>query len=133
MASNFTIRLEDVDRVFGVMVPLVDRVLSREYALSQEEAAEVEQALHIWFRGFVRRPGSPRITEQLRTHVVSMACQAAHVYWTGKLNGKSPTNDNVRRSLTLGPSSVAEEFDKAESGKAPEFDGGAGGEGGDRL
>jgi hypothetical protein len=50
----------------------------------------------------------------LKPHLIMMACQAAHVYWSGKLSGVTPVNEDVRRSLTLGPQQIAVELEKAD-------------------
>lgn len=119
MSSNATSGRGDTDLVFRRALPLIDRTLGREYGLASEEAADVERSLYVWFQAFVRRPGTPRSEGQLRPHLIMMACQAAHVYWSGRLSDAPPKNENVRRSLTLGPREVAIEIEKTDSGRSP--------------
>jgi len=41
-----------------------------------------------------------------------MACNAGHVYWSGKIAEDVPLDGNVQRSLTLGPQRIALELEK---------------------
>ena len=105
-----TDRREEIDRVFGRALSLIETALVSQYGLPAEEAKEVEQSLYEWFHGFARRPGSPRSSQGLQPHLLLMACQAGHVYWCGKMAEESPNNDSVKRALTLGPQQIAIEF-----------------------
>lgn len=115
MSVNATDRREEIDRVFGRALSLIETALVSQYGLPAEEAKEVEQSLYEWFHGFARRPGSPRSGEGLRPHLLLMACQAGHVYWCGKMAEVSPNDDSVKRALTLGPQQIAIEL--ATAGK----------------
>jgi len=119
--SSSTSRYEELDRVFSRALRLVDSALIKEYRLSPEEAAEVEQSLFVWFRGFGRRPGSPKSAEALRRHLLNMACQAGHVYWSGKLGSSLPHDEVLKRTLTLGPQQIAIEVEEQADwkGNAP--------------
>ncbi len=112
MPGNPTNRREEVDRIFGRVLPLIDSALLQHYGLSRSEASEVEDCLRDWFYGFVRRPGTPCTLDQLRPHLLSMACNAGHVYWSGKIAEDVPLDGNVQRSLTLGPQRIAVELEK---------------------
>ena len=112
MPGNPTNRREEVDRIFGRVLPLIDSALLQHYGLSRSEASEVEECLRDWFYGFVRRPGTPCTLTQLRPHLLSMACNAGHVYWSGKIAEDVPLDGNVQRSLTLGPQRIAVELEK---------------------
>lgn len=114
MSGNFTTWREEADQVFGRVLPLIDSALTHQYGLARDEATEVEGCLYEWFHGFVRRPGTPRTDETLRPHLIMMACQAAHVYRSGKLSERSPVSEDVRRSLALGPQQIAIELEKAD-------------------
>jgi hypothetical protein len=110
--SSQTSRYEELDRVFSRSLRLVDSALIKEYRLSPEEASEVEQSLFVWFRGFGRRPGSPKSAEALRRHLLNMACQAGHVYWSGKLGSSQPNDETLKRTLALGPQQIAIEIEE---------------------
>jgi hypothetical protein len=112
MFTNPTSRQEEIDRVFSRTLPLLESALVQEYRLTPQEAAEVQQSLLDWFRGFARRPGSPESAEALRRHLLSMTCQAGHVYWSGKLGTSSATDERLRRALTLGPQQIAIELEE---------------------
>ena len=99
------------------MLPLIDSALLQHYGLSRSEASEVEDCLRDWFYGFVRRPGTPCTLAQLRPHLLSMACNAGHVYWSGKIGEKVPLEGNVQRSLTLGPQRIAGELEKTQEAR----------------
>lgn len=111
MSGYPTNRREEIDRIFGHALPLIDSALSGQYRLSQEDAMEVEQSLYQWFHGFARRPGSPKSADGLRPHLLLMACQAGHVYWSGKVVEESPKDESVKRSLALGPQQIAIEVE----------------------
>ena len=49
----------------------------------------------------------------MRPHLILMTCQAGHVWWSGKPAESAPTDENVKRSLTLGPQQIAIELEKA--------------------
>jgi hypothetical protein len=107
--GNVTDRREEIDRVFGRALSLIETALVTQYGLPTEEAKGVEQSLYEWFHGFARRPGSPPSGESLRPHLLLMACQAGHVYWCGKMAEELPADD-VKRALTLGPQQIAIEL-----------------------
>ncbi len=111
MPGNLTNRRDEIDSIFGRVLPLIDSALVRHYRLCQDEAMEVEQSLYQWFHGFARRPGSPKSAEGLRPHLLLMACQAGHVYWSGKVVEESPRDESVKRSLALGPQEIAIEVE----------------------
>jgi hypothetical protein len=95
------------------VLPLIDSALTRHYGLARNEAVEIESCLYEWFHGFVRRPGSPKSEALLKPHLIMMTCQAAHVYWSGKVSNETPGDENVRRSLTLGPQQIAIELEQS--------------------
>lgn len=111
MSDNLTSRRDEIDSIFGRVLPLIDSALVRHYRLSQDKAMEVEQSLYEWFHGFARRPGSPKSADGLRPHLLLMACQAGHVYWSGKVVEESPKDESVKRSLVLGPQEIAIEVE----------------------
>ena len=112
MSSEPTGRYAEIDRVFARTLPLVQTALTQEYLLSAQEAAEIEQSLLEWFRGFSRRPGSPQSSQALRRHLLSMTCQAGHVYCSGRLGTSLPSSDErLQRALTLGPQQIAIEIE----------------------
>jgi hypothetical protein len=111
MPDNLTGRREEIDSIFCRVLPMIDSALVRHYRLSQDEAMGVEQSLYEWFHGFARRPGSPKSAEGLRPHLLLMACQAGHVYWTGKVVEESQRDESVKRSLVLGPQEIAIEVE----------------------
>jgi hypothetical protein len=111
MASNPTTRQEEIDRVFARSLPLLESALTQEYRLTPREAAEIQQSLLEWFRGFARRPGSPESADALRRHLLSMTCQAGHVYCSGKV-AASPNDERLQRALTLGPQQIAMEIEE---------------------
>lgn len=117
MASEPTNAYAEVDRVFARALPLLQNALTQEYRLSAQEAAEIEQSLLEWFRGFSRRPGSPQSTEALRRHLLSMACQAGHVYCSARV--AFPAYDpRLQRTLTLGPQQIAIEVEEQAEARA---------------
>src|SRR5215472_4886116 len=120
MSSEPRSRYDEIDRVFARSLPLVQSALLQEYRLSAQEAAEVEQSLLEWFRGFSRRPGSPPSAEALRRHLLSMTCQAGHVYCTGRL-GASALDQRLQRALTLGPQQIATEIEEQARAKGLDF------------
>lgn len=111
MSGHPTNRREEIDQIFGHALPWIDSALSAQYRLSQEDAMEVERCLYEWFHGFARRPGSPRSADGLRPHLLLMACQAGHVYWSGKPVEESSRHERLKRSLTLGPQQIAIEVE----------------------
>jgi hypothetical protein len=119
MSSSQTSGYEEIDRVFVRALPLVECALVQEYRLSPQEAAEIEQSLLEWFRGFGRRPGSPQSSEALSRHLLSMTCQAGHVFSSGRLGTSLLRDDRLQRTLTLGPQQIAIEIE-ARVEKAPE-------------
>jgi hypothetical protein len=112
MASNPMARQEEIDRVFTRSLPLLESALTQEYRLTPREAAEIQQSLLEWFRGFARRPGSPNSVEALRRHLLSMTCQAGHVYCSGRLGASSANDERLQRALTLGPQQIAIEIEE---------------------
>jgi hypothetical protein len=117
LPGNPTNRREEVERIFGRVLPLIDSALLQHYGLSRSEATEVEDCLHDWFHGFVRRPGTPCTLAQLRPHLLAMACNAGHVYWSGKIAAEVPLDGNVQRSLTLGPQRIAVELERTQEAR----------------
>lgn len=125
MSKDVADRREEIDRVFGRALRLIETALVSQYGLPSEEAKDVEQSLYEWFHGFARRPGSPRSGEGLRPHLLLMACQAGHVYWCGKMAEESSGDDGVKRALTLGPQQIAIELETAaKDGEGAKQDGG---------
>lgn len=125
MSRDVADRREEIDRVFGRALPLIETALVSQYGLPSEEAKDVEQSLYEWFHGFARRPGSPRSGEGLRPHLLLMACQAGHVFWCGRMAEESSGDDSVKRALTLGPQQIAVELETAaKDGKDTKKDGG---------
>src|SRR5215471_10050517 len=113
MSSSSTSRYEEIDRVFSKTLPLLESALIQEYQLSPQEAADVEQSLLEWFRAVARRPGSPSSYESLRRHLLSMTCQAGHVFSSGRV-GRSPLgHERLQRALTLGPQQIAIEVEES--------------------
>jgi hypothetical protein len=92
---------------------LLRSALLQEYGLQRAEAAEVCECLRVWFHGFFRRPGTPHTVERLRPHLLSMACNAGHTYWSSRRADEIPADNNVKRSLSLGPEKIATELEKA--------------------
>ncbi len=123
MSREFTSSRERADEVFRCTLPLIDAALTKQYGLAQNEAAEIESCLYEWFHGFVRRPGSPTSDALLRPHLIMMTCQAAHVYWSGKHSDQAQRNENVRRSLTLGPRQIAIELETSDPHREKPRDG----------
>jgi hypothetical protein len=113
MSGISTYRRDEADRIFTQAMPLIDSVLLQNYALPRADAVEMEACLRDWFHAFVRRPGSPETLERLRPHLLAMACNAGHVYWSSRTD--VPNDGNVRRSLSLGPERIAIEMEKAEA------------------
>jgi hypothetical protein len=116
MSSNPSKVHLEAHAVFGRLRPLIDAALTRHYRLPEQEAAEVRERLHDWFRRFCQRPGL-RSPEELETELILMACRAGHVYSLGQATDSSP-DDQVHRSLMLGPEIIAIEISKG----APERD-----------
>ena len=123
MSSEPTSRFAEIDRLFARTLPLVQTALIQEYRLSALEASEIEQSLLEWFRGFSRRPGSPQTSEALRHHLLSMTCQAAHVFSSGRLGGLSG-DPRLQRALTLGPQQIAIEIEEQLGSTTPSSDNG---------
>jgi len=119
MSSEPSSRYVEIDRVFARSLPLIQTALIQEYRLSAQEAADIEQSLLEWFRGFSRRPGSPPSAEALRGHLLSMTCQAGHVYCSGRL-GTSAVDQRLQRALTLGPQQIAIEIEEQAKAKDPD-------------
>lgn len=117
MLNSPTSRQAEVDRVFSRSLPLLESALTQEYRLTPQEAAEVQQSLLEWFRGFARRPGSPESPDALRRHLLNMTCEAGHVYSTGRLAASS-TDERLQRTLTLGPQQIAIEIEEQARGEA---------------
>ncbi len=117
VSGNLTNRRDEIDSIFGRVLPLIDSALAHHYRLSQDEAMEVEQSLYEWFHGFARRPGSPKSADGLRPHLLLMACQAGHVYWSGRSVEESQRDEGVKRSLALGPQQIAIEVETARRGR----------------
>ena len=112
MASEPTSRYADIDRVFARTLPLLQSALTQEYRLTAQEASEIEQSLLEWFRGFSRRPGSPQSAASLRRHLLSMTCQAGHVFSSGRLGALGAPDERLQRALTLGPQQIAIEIEE---------------------
>jgi hypothetical protein len=112
MSSEPTSRYAEIDRVFTHALPLVQIALVQEYRLSAQEASEIEQSLLEWFRGFSRRPGSPQTPESLRRHLLSMTCQAGHVFCSGRLGTVKSLDERLQRALALGPQQIAVEIEQ---------------------
>jgi hypothetical protein len=112
MSSEPTSRYAEIDRVFTRALPLVQIALLQEYRLSAQEASEIEQSLLEWFRGFSRRPGSPQTPESLRRHLLSMTCQAGHVFCSGRLGTVKSLDERLQRALALGPQQIAIEIEQ---------------------
>lgn len=113
----------DAVTVFRETLPFIERALVSSYRLAPEEAVDVEQSLLEWFDRFCRRPGSARPPESLRAELLLMACRAGHVMSVSRLGGAIPEDDDLRRTLSLGPEVVAVEIQVgiSENGK-PEAD-----------
>jgi hypothetical protein len=110
--DNDSLREEEVSSVFARAFGVIDSTLVSHYRLPKDDAARLEQELFKWFHRFSRRPGSPRSITALRPHLLLMACQAGHVYWVGKLEGRSASDEHLNRALTLGPQEIAIELAK---------------------
>src|SRR5215472_7787289 len=119
MSSEPSSRYVEIDRVFARSLPLIQTALIQEYRLSAQEAADIEQSLLEWFRGFSRRPGSPPSPESLRRHLLSMTCQAGHVYCSGKSGTVAFLDDRLQRALTLGPQQIAIEIEEQARAATP--------------
>lgn len=129
MSTNPSNGYEEMDRVFAQALPLLERALLQEYRLTPQEAAEIEQSLLEWFRGFGRRPGSPQSAFALRRHLLSMTCQAAHVFSSARLNAMYPADGRLQRTLTLGPQQIAIEIEQQIDKVLEQNDGNLNGEG----
>jgi hypothetical protein len=105
-------RDEGRSEVFYGAVGLIDTTLTSHYHVPKEDAVQLENELFKWFDRFARRPGSPKSTKALRTHLLLMACQAGHVYWSGKLGDQLSENERVNRVLALGPQEIAIELER---------------------
>jgi hypothetical protein len=81
------------------------------YRVPPADAAHLEAELLIWFDRLRRRPGAPPTLAILRTQLVSMACEVAHMYWTGQLEQTRLSDNRVERTLQLGPKVVAMELE----------------------
>jgi hypothetical protein len=112
MSSSPTSQHEEIDRVFSRTLPLLESALIQEYRLTPQEAADLEQSLLDWFRGFARRPGSPNSYESLRRHLLSMACQAGHVFSSGRSGVIAMRDERLQRALALGPQQIAIEIEE---------------------
>jgi hypothetical protein len=114
LSGNPTNRLKNAEQIFCRTLPLIHSALLHHYGLPRTEAKEMEGCLHDWFVAFVRRPGTPESLDLLRPHLLSMACNAGHVYWSAKPAEEAPSDGNVRRSLSLGPQRIAVELERTE-------------------
>jgi hypothetical protein len=106
------LREEEISSAFARAFGVIDSTLVSHYRVPKEDAARLEQELFKWFHRFSRRPGSPRSIQALRPHLLLMACQAGHVYWIGKLDGRATSDEHLNRALTLGPQEIAIELEK---------------------
>jgi hypothetical protein len=100
----------DSATVFRETLPFIERALVSSYRLVPEEAADVEQNLLDWFDRFCRRPGSATQAESLRGELLLMACRAGHVMSVSKLGDALPEDEDLRRTLSLGPEIIAMEI-----------------------
>lgn len=91
---------------------MIDSTLTSHYNVPKEDAAQIEQELFKWFDRFSRRPGSPQSAKALRPHLLLMACQAGHVYWSGRLGDKPAEDERLNRNLILGPQEIAIELER---------------------
>ena len=114
MTETSTNRLKEDEQIFGRARPLIHSALLHQYGLPRTEAREIEECLRDWFQAFIRRPGSPQTADLLKPHLLSMACHAGHVYWSGKPANETPKEGSVRRSLSLGPQRIAIELETSE-------------------
>jgi hypothetical protein len=110
--GNESFRDEEISSVFAGAFGVIDSTLVSHYRVPKEDAARLEQELFKWFHRFSRRPGSPDSIKALRPHLLLMACQAGHVYWIGKLDGRAASDDHINRALALGPQEIAIELEK---------------------
>lgn len=108
VSSNLSRSDEEIDRVFGKALGLIDSTLVVEYGIARADASELEQKLHDWFHLFSRRSGSGGPVAKLRFYLFLMACQAAHTYSAGKFW----EDERVKRALELGPQEIAIELEK---------------------
>lgn len=119
MSSTTTSRRNEIEWIFCRALPLIDSALVDQYSFSRKAADELELCLHEWFHSFARRPGSPETLGRLRSHLLTMACNAGHVYWSAKSEEDVPA-DRVKRSLALGPERIAIELEgSARDGEKP--------------
>jgi hypothetical protein len=103
---------DETSSIFAGVLGLIDSTLTGHYRVPRGDAVQLEQELLSWFQRFSRRPGSPRSPQALRPQLLLMACQAGHVYWSGKLEGEPPEDERLNRSLTLGPHEIAIELER---------------------
>jgi hypothetical protein len=112
MTGNDRSRADKVRSILRGTARVVESTLLSYYALPTEEAHKIEEELFLWFERLSRRPGVPDSFRALRTHLLSMTCKVAHVYWFGKTSSELPKNEMLRRTLALGPEIIASELEK---------------------
>lgn len=103
---------DETSSIFAGVLGLIDATLIGHYRVPKADAAQLEEELLNWFQRFSRRPGSPRSSQGLRPQLLLMACQAGHVYWSGRLEGKTSQDERLNRSLALGPQEIAIELER---------------------
>ncbi len=110
MSDDLSKRIEEIDRIFGRFLSKVESALRTRYAFPSEYLGQMEDCLRVWFRGFARRPGSPTTEEGTLPHIFLMTCQAGQVFWAAQ--EKVAEDENLKRSLELGPYQIAIELEK---------------------
>lgn len=118
MSDELSKRIAEADRIFGHFLPRVESVLKTRYAFPPEYLTEMEECLRVWFRAFARRPGSLATEEGTLSQVFLMACNAGQVFWAAQ--DEVPADEDLKRSLTLGPYQIMIELEhelELENGK----------------
>ena len=104
-------RAVEVDEIFRKALPIIRSALVGYYRLSEDEAAEAEKDLDVWFARLARRGGSGQMpVKALRISLLSAACQYGHSFQLWKVGG-APTRDvTMNAVLTREPLDVASEL-----------------------
>jgi hypothetical protein len=104
-------REAQVDALFLRALPVISEALTIDYGLSEDEAAELEQNLYLWFDRLARRPGQVPLTS-LRSSLLLAACQFARGVCQMKREAAEATNPGSARLLRHEPAAFAVELER---------------------
>jgi hypothetical protein len=104
---------KEVKSTFQDTLGLIHIALVTHYGLEENEAAELERDLYLWFLRFCMRPGNNSARES-RPFLLVACCQFARAYQKYVIgSGVRSSDERLRKLLEREPADVAQDFSRS--------------------